>query len=1410
MSLTKRTAAGKEISLKIELTAGLEQEVALDFDVSVEDRWEWYFIVPVLEGLDATVSIDVQDYTYISVGAKVYTVQDDVLAQKKWKALSETVTGPNASLGTRLAIREINKLAVKVKKLRAKGEDVKEILEQIEEYKEQLPTVNIDGVDYSIEQLEEALGAEDVSAAFDEVFSAEDETEAQTGMEQLMDRYKEMLEQECDWVEIYNRPVTDNEFLVSIVAVRVNLNFVVSANINIALGADMEYQVGKRYSFWLHILDGKSGSSEMDLIDERFAFQFYVMGTLGIKAGIKMELSVGIISTRIASIGANVEFGAYLKLYGYFIYYFEKLRPANTEAWNTTEEMMGALYIDFGLYVTVKFKAQVFFNTFKYEPTLYDGEFPLLTAGVQQSVYGFSYSPAEDEVLAVRDEDLNSMNGITMQIPAIYRTMKRIDLVTGEKSEGEYDAGKFIVTFDNSAFSINNEGEIDVDVPEGARYITGNMRIVWKNDKLSFSKYDIDITVPVVWTNMSESELNEKFTASVAVGNSVDGYTTVWSKQYSKVDVFDLPEEEELLELIDYYSYEAEDGTNLKYDSIEGYQEEATGLSLTTDRTFFFDITRKEYTVNVTGVQEADGTAVTRTYTAKYGETIDLSELQLTGSSNNETRQYTRFYCLTEPGEEPENSDVPLKFTVNMSYAGKYGTEHTFKANYHDTALTATYIFYGIGNNVPDVTINFAPGTAPYYEGLADYVRQYGGEKATIVTTSPKQAVSETSVVYSVICKIDEEKEKYTLSFNSMGGSTVDPQTYLEDSVILRPDDPERAGYTFAGWYLEENCTNAFDFSSNMPGRDLTLYAKWNVNTYNLIFSTNTGTAPASRQIKYGDKYGELPVLSDENQRFIGWFTAASGGTQVTADTVFNQAADITVYAHWENKKTLTQSDFGGQDGMPQVTTYNKGQQAFKLTVSADGLTADDFTVYYKLESGIDEWVTTPPTDAGSYLVRVYRSADDEYLAVDLVLNNNSTALQINKADPTKPNKPVLSVNDWVISVTNGFTFADEWEEVTYECWLLLSSASSYDDNAYTTQTITKANSSGAKINSITIPNDCRSGNLLSANVTATVPETKNYNSVKTGTYIFFDSKGNTSDTPFLNLSQTFEGSQAYVQSTVAPLNFKLSAASVSDLQVGSAGDSTDADASVSMLLSPEEVVMNRGKTFDVTLKTDNAEDIWGFLAAVDYDPDTLELLGWTYGDVFTEAQFTMQEDTAKAPYRLLATLDEIGTVPSEGGLITLQFRVKETAEEKATAVSLETLELVSDTEQLASAAGSDMRMVVDETAPVIIGITDGGVYSGDTVVTVDEENLASVTVNGKETEVTDGKFTLKPADGEQTVVATDKAGNSVTVTVTVNEPEGTAQTGDASNPYLWIALLAVSGGAFGITIFRLGRRKRM
>lgn len=75
-----------------------------------------------------------------------------------------------------------------------------------------------------------------------------------------------------------------------------------------------------------------------------------------------------------------------------------------------------------------------------------------------------------------------------------------------------------------------------------------------------------------------------------------------------------------------------------------------------------------------------------------------------------------------------------------------------------------------------------------------------------------------------------------------------------------------------------------------------------------------------------------------------------------------------------------------------------------------------------------------------------------------------------------------------------------------------------------------------------------------------------------------------------------------------------------------------------------------------------------------------------------------------------------------------------------------------------------------DDVAPVLSGIENGKTYCEPVEATVDETNLAKVTINGVETTVNDGKFTVNPAAGEQTIAATDKAGNATTCTITVND----------------------------------------
>ncbi|MGO5295041.1 DUF4430 domain-containing protein [Collinsella sp. LCP21S3_A9] len=67
------------------------------------------------------------------------------------------------------------------------------------------------------------------------------------------------------------------------------------------------------------------------------------------------------------------------------------------------------------------------------------------------------------------------------------------------------------------------------------------------------------------------------------------------------------------------------------------------------------------------------------------------------------------------------------------------------------------------------------------------------------------------------------------VSFNAGEGSKVDFQTTAANGSVAKPADPTREGYTFGGWYTDEACTKAYDFSAAVTA-DMTLYAKWTKN----------------------------------------------------------------------------------------------------------------------------------------------------------------------------------------------------------------------------------------------------------------------------------------------------------------------------------------------------------------------------------------------------------------------------------------------------------------------------------------------------------------------------------------------------------------------------------------------------
>ena len=80
------------------------------------------------------------------------------------------------------------------------------------------------------------------------------------------------------------------------------------------------------------------------------------------------------------------------------------------------------------------------------------------------------------------------------------------------------------------------------------------------------------------------------------------------------------------------------------------------------------------------------------------------------------------------------------------------------------------------------------------------------------------------------------------VSFSAGEGSKVDFQTTAANGSIAKPADPTRKGYTFAGWYTDEACTEAYDFSVAVTA-DMTLYAKWIKNAVNPGGNGGSGSA---------------------------------------------------------------------------------------------------------------------------------------------------------------------------------------------------------------------------------------------------------------------------------------------------------------------------------------------------------------------------------------------------------------------------------------------------------------------------------------------------------------------------------------------------------------------------------------
>ncbi len=185
--------------------------------------------------------------------------------------------------------------------------------------------------------------------------------------------------------------------------------------------------------------------------------------------------------------------------------------------------------------------------------------------------------------------------------------------------------------------------------------------------------------------------------------------------------------------------------------------------------------------------------------------------------------------------------------------------------------------------------------------------------------------------------------QRYTITFDSKGGSAVSSKTALYNMLITTPATPIKAGHVFAGWYRQSACTVAWNFSKDKVTGNTTLYAKWTtapkvsikVQTNNSTYGTVAGGGSY-----YNDKVTKATIRATPKNgyRFVRWLE----GTKVVSTSY--------KYSFVATKARTFKAEFA-KIGTPSIKVASAGYNKIKISWSAIA-GAKEYRIYRATSSG--------------------------------------------------------------------------------------------------------------------------------------------------------------------------------------------------------------------------------------------------------------------------------------------------------------------------------------------------------------------------------------------------------------------------------------------------------------------------
>lgn len=165
----------------------------------------------------------------------------------------------------------------------------------------------------------------------------------------------------------------------------------------------------------------------------------------------------------------------------------------------------------------------------------------------------------------------------------------------------------------------------------------------------------------------------------------------------------------------------------------------------------------------------------------------------------------------------------------------------------------------------------------------------YNGDEEFDFTTVPTGDVTLTAK-----WNINQYTVKFVSDYGSFANQTIEHGKPIDTDKLTIP---EVEGYTFDGWYTDDNYSKKFDFTQPIK-RNTTVYAKWTANDYEVSFITEHGNAPTSQNVQYNGTATDPGTLTAEGYTFIGWYADEAHKTKFDFSTPIT--GDTKVYAKWE------------------------------------------------------------------------------------------------------------------------------------------------------------------------------------------------------------------------------------------------------------------------------------------------------------------------------------------------------------------------------------------------------------------------------------------------------------------------------------------------------------------------------